>query len=260
MKRQLLIVMLMVLLTSLACSFMGYTIGKTASLEESSAPVMPTSKVSGVGQAPTLEPSATPYLAKQNEFLDNFDIVSADWTEPMWLTTQAMPGKEHTKISYEDGWLKFEFFDKETYIYQFNQRPTDANVLVEARMQAGGQMQNGVALVCRAATDYSAWYEFRVSSSGDYAIYRYDKSLKDDDKNPYVLLKKGVSEAIKPMKENVMRVMCKDTTLSLEMNGKPVVTVQNSDLKEGGLVGLGAMSADVMPVVVRFDYFSVTTP
>ena len=77
--------------------------------------------------------------------------------------------------------------------------------------------ENGIALICRANPEQTAWYEFRVSSTAQYAIYRYDAALRDDYKNPYIELTKGVSDAISPTRDNIMRAMCKGTALVLEV-------------------------------------------
>jgi hypothetical protein len=156
--------------------------------------------------------------------------------------------------------MVFGLYDYETYVYQFNQRPSSANVLLELKYQAGGAHENGIALICRAKPDQSEWYEFRISSTGQYAIYFYQAALRDEYKNPYIELAKGVSDAIRPTRDNVMRVMCKDTALVLEVNGEEIKTVQDSKLTEGGLVGIAAMSYNNLPVNIMMDYFGLSKP
>ena len=196
---------------------------------------MPTSEISGVGGM-EVELTPTPKLQQvKDDYLDEFNVLTEDWGAPVFLTSQAQPGKEQSKITYEDSQLKFGLYDMETYVYQFNQRPAEADVLLELKYQAGGAHENGIALVCRATPDQTAWYEFRVSSTAQYAIYRYDAALRDDYKNPYIELAKGVSDAIRPTRDNIMRAMCNGTALVLEVNGEQIVTVQDGNLTEGGL-------------------------
>lgn len=243
---------------TMACSLGGLTGDKAPVAEEAAA--MPTSEISGVGEM-EVELTPTPQLeAVKDDYLDEFNLLTEDWSEPVTLTTQALPGKEKSRISYEDGKMIFGLYDFETYVYQFNRRPADANVLLELKYQSGGANENGIALVCRAKTDMSAWYEFRVSSTGQYAIYYYDAALKDEYKNPYTDMAKGVSDALRPTRDNVIRAMCKDSSLVLEVNGEMVKTVQDSRLTEGGMVGIGAMSYNNMPVNIMMDYFGLSKP
>ena len=184
------------------------------------------------------------------------------WSEPFAVTTQALPGKELSKVSIKDGWLSFDILDEETYMYQLYTNPTSPDVILETKYQPGGNHTvNGIALICRATEDFSKWYEFRVSSSNRYSIFLYDKSRKEmKDLNPYVELAGGVSSAISPAKENVFRAMCNGTTLVLEMNGEQVVSVQDGELQDEGLVGVGAMSSNLTPTFVKFDYLGVSKP
>jgi len=167
-----------------------------------------------------------------------------------------------SNVSIKDGWLSFDILDEETYMYQLYQNPVEADVVLETKYQPGGNHTvNGIALVCRATEDFSKWYEFRVSSSNRYSIFLYDKSRKEkDDLNPYVELAGGVSDLISPAKENVFRAMCNGTTLVLEVNGEQVASVQDGELQEQGLVGVGAMSSNLTPTFVKFDYLGVSKP
>jgi len=250
------------LILTMACSLGGVVdeITGSGAPEAEEAAAMPTSEISGVGEV-EVELTPTPKLQEvKDDYLDEFNVLTEDWSGPIFLTSQAQPGKEQSKISYEDGKLVFGLYDMETYVYQFNQRPADADVLLEMKYQAGGAHENGIALICRAAADQSAWYEFRISSTAQYAIYRYDAALRDDYKNPYIELAKGVSDAISPTRENIMRAMCNGSALVLEVNGEEVVSVQDGNLTEGGLVGVGAMSYNNLPVNIMMDYFGLSKP
>lgn len=261
-KKSILITLVSLVFLTLACSLGGVVdeITGNDAPEAEEAAAMPTSEISGVGEV-EVELTPTPKLKDvKDDYLDEFNVLTEDWSGPIFLTSQAQPGKEQSKISYEDSKLVFGLYDMETYVYQFNQRPAEADVLLELKYQAGGAHQNGIALVCRATTDQTAWYEFRVSSTAQYAIYRYDAALRDDYKNPYIELAKGVSDAISPTRDNIMRAMCNGTALVLEVNGEEIVTVQDGTLTDGGLVGIGAMSYDTMPVNIMMDYFGLSKP
>ncbi len=261
-KKSILITLVSLVFLTLACSLGGVAdaiTGNDAPVAEEAA-AMPTSEISGVGEV-EVELTPTPKLKEvKDDYLDEFNVLTDDWSGPIFLTTQAQPGKGQSKITYENSQLKFGLYDMETYVYQFNQRPAEADVLLELKYQAGGAHENGIALICRANPEQTAWYEFRISSTAQYAIYRYDAALRDDYKNPYIELTKGVSDAIHPTRDNIMRAMCNGTALVLEVNSQEIVTVQDGTLTEGGLVGIGAMSYNTMPVNIMMDYFGLSKP
>jgi hypothetical protein len=213
---------------------------------------------------PTAAPTNTPVpeKAKEKSYYDDFSNANASWSELVTVTTQSQPGTMKTNPVINNGKMQFVFLDKETYLYKFYTNPTDADVVLETKVQGAGALENGMALVCRSKNDYSTWYEARVSSLSQYTIYRYDKSLRDSGGNPYISLQKGglQIDMFGPTKENVVRFTCKGSSLKLEVNNKTIATVEDGTLKDGGLAGLGAMSGTLMPVDIRFDYFSYGQP
>ncbi|MEA4910455.1 MAG: hypothetical protein GYA17_21580 [Chloroflexi bacterium] len=213
---------------------------------------------------PTDLPTNTPppENARQDSYYDDFSVSSADWSDPVTVTTQAQPGRSHTTVSVLDGKLVFDLQDAETYTYDFYANPSADDVAVEAMFQSYGQIYNGIALVCRAKNDYTSWYEFRVSSTSQYAIYRYDASLREDEKNPYIQLKAGGLniDVMRPTKENTIRGVCQGSSLTLYVNDTEIATATDGQITEGGLVGVGVMSQSETPVNVRFDYFSYGEP
>lgn len=262
MKRTVLIPLIVLILASVACSLGGLTGGDTpaASQQEGNPPA--------ATQAPKYQPTqpeATPTEAPRDEvegFEDEFDVINTDWSDVFTVTTQALNGKMFSTVKLEDGKLTFALKDNETYQYKFYKNPFPADVIIDAKYQAGGYLFNGIALVCRANSDMTQWYEFRVSSESKYAIYLFDQSLRDSGKNPYISLKQGVVavETLAPTKENELRAVCDGTSLILEANQVQIANVQDTTLSEGGMAGVGAMSGSLTPVTVWFDYFHVTQP
>jgi hypothetical protein len=98
--------------------------------------------------------------------------------------------------SVQDGILVFNLRDNETYIYKFVKGSNTDDSVIEAKWKSNGQSMNGVALICRAAEDNSSWYEFRISSQGEWHALAIGLEYLDDDpyKNTYVSIKKGVSK------------------------------------------------------------------
>ncbi len=208
--------------------------------------------------APVEEPMAEPVSAS---FREEFELSNEEWSEDYWVTTQAAQYREITKPSMViDGVLSFNIQDKESYIYKFHNNDAGQDVTLETKFLNKGHPNNGVALVCRVASDYSSWYEARVSPQGKWAIYRYDKARKEfEGKNPYIPLKEGVMrpKLASPMKPNTVNFSCIDTKLTLSFNGEEVYVSNNNELMQTGLVGLGVMSYDLMPVQVEFEYFDL---
>lgn len=224
--------------------------------EEPAAPVEPPPAEPAVVEEPMAEPVSA-------SFREEFELPNEEWSDDYWVTTQAPQYREITKPSMViDGLLEFNIQDKETYIYKFHNSDAGQDVSLETNFLNKGHPNNGVALVCRVAPDYSSWYEARVSPQGKWTIYRYDKARKEfEDKNPYIPLKEGVMRAklALPMKPNTFNFSCIGTKLTLTFNGEEVYVSNNNELMQTGLVGLGVMSYDLMPVQVEFNYFDLTS-
>jgi|WetSurMetagenome_2_1015567.scaffolds.fasta_scaffold62179_2 hypothetical protein len=253
MKRIYVIPLAFLLMISLACSI-GSFAPKSASVE-----TKPTSPFEATKAPEKAEPAAK----KISEIYDDFTTDSGAWGDTLTVTTQAQNGADSSKVSFDTGQLVFSFLALETYAYRFYRNPIGTDVVIEAKYQAFNQINNGIAVVCRAANDRSAWYEFRVSSTSMYNIFLYDRQRKEKDGlNPYLSLKSGGInvKTLYPTKENVIQATCKGSTLSLGANGTEIVSITDSTLKKGDEVGLGAMSTDILPVNIKFDYFSAKKP
>lgn len=215
--------------------------------------------------APTAMPTNTP-VPKENfesSLYDDFSTVNPAWLDTHTVTTSAVPGSMLSKVDVKAGKMVFDIQEAETYLYKFFKNPARQDVVIEAKVQGNGAQVNGMSLICRAKNDFTAWYEFRVSDEGRYFVYRYEQSRKDNnDENPYVELAKGnlAKDVFSPFKENTLKVTCQGNTLSLVVNDKPVVSLEDGVLAEAGLVGAGGMSYSLLPVIVNFDYLSYGQP
>ncbi len=196
-------------------------------------------------------------------FEDEFNTASTQWSDTLTVTTQAAGGKAGSQVSADAGKLTFKFQAKETYAYKFLETTFPADVVLETQFVALNHINNGIAIVCRANDDLTEWIEVRLTSRSKYTIYHYDKSIKEDQgKNPYEQLASGGIDVktMYPMKDNVVRVTCSGSQLSLEINDVQVATLDGLPILSGGRAGLGAMSTDVLPIGVQFDYLSISQP
>lgn len=275
MQKKMILLGMAVIFLLTSCALPG---GSTAKSEE---PTKAPAKEAQQQPPPTQEPqqpapqkeASTQATATQEKpaaaglnFRDEFDLPNDNFTDDLIVTTQAVTRDrmQTPPSAVQDGILEFNIRDAETYIYKFVKGSTANDVVIEAKWISKGQSLNGIALVCRAAEDNSSWYEARVSAQGDWAILRYDKSIKDADpfKNPYVTLKKSVAKPklVRPAGDNVSKFSCVGSKLTYEINGTKLVETANNDIKGGGMVGLGVMSSTYLPAQIDFDYFSATTP
>ncbi|NPV75470.1 MAG: hypothetical protein HPY59_03750 [Anaerolineae bacterium] len=243
-KAKLLVPVLVLLFVTLACSFGG--VGKEELI------------------TPTATPTNTPVpeAGIEKSFYDDFSTSQDAWSDMKMVTSQAKPGQMKTTVKYEDGKMIFEFRDLETYVYKFFNNRSRSDVVIEAQVLPTGHTSNGMALVCRANSDLTAWYEARLSSTSQYWLYRYDAKLREQDQNPYVLIKQGTMpiNVFYPAKPNVVRFTCQGNNLKLESNGQEVAATTDGALTEPGLTGIGAMSHEILPVAIQFDYFSYGQP
>ena len=209
-----------------------------------------------------VEKTSAPTVTTAPEVVEKFDT-SANWLQAHTVTSQAKPGKEKTTVVVKEGGILFDIPDNETYTYTFYKASQKSDIAAQIKFESLGIPDNGIALVCRAKEDYSAWYEARVSSAGLYHIFKFDQSLKDSGSNPYVDLKSGTApqKTILPLVANTIKFSCSGQTLSIDMNaGKYVTSVQNADLSTDGLVGIGAMSYSGGQVQIKVDQFALIQP
>ena len=289
-KRVLYIGLIMVVLLT-SCTLPG---GKTAKPEQPAdqvveqpaqpaqpvEPAQPAQPAEPVQAEPTAEPpapvepapaepaqaeqaTAAPEKSAGYTFHDDFDMDNDIFSEDIITTTQAVTVDQIQTQSPEvqDGILTFKMLDNETYMYKFLKDSMTEDAVIEAKWKSNGQSLNGVALLCRAADDYSGWYEFRMSAQGDWQLLQYDKSIRDNDpyKNPYVTIKKGVAKQklVRVTGDNVSKFTCAGTKLTYEVNGQKIVETTNTKIKGGGLIGIGVMSGTYLPVIIQWDYLDV---
>lgn len=203
---------------------------------------------------PTEEPEPTLTLALE----ENFDQTLEAWSEP--VVTTNIPYNYSSQVSLDEEWIFFNIQNNDTYLYAFNEELSEADVVIETTYISSGPSLTDVAVVCRAADDYSRWYEFRIMHRYEYHIYYYEKDLKElQGKNPYIDLVKGAipQEMLDPGKENAVRATCRGNRLELELNGQELTRHEDDRLTEAGRVGFGALAHNLLPVNVWFDYLKV---
>lgn len=199
---------------------------------------------------------ATPTEEPPSSFEYTFDRNTQDWSDPLFVTTQAS-GNPRTKITIENGIMRYAINDKETYVYRFLAFGVQGDVTIEVDYQNKGSTNTGIALVCKASEDLTSWYEVRFTAmDGNVNYYLYDKARRDEGKNPYLLLGKThvASKDAGPTKPNKLKVTCSDSEISIDVNKGKVTASQELETQlDGTIVGIGGMSFDVVPVTMDID-------
>lgn len=167
-----------------------------------------------------------------------------------------MRGKDDGFIAQTDNSrLRFEIDDTNTWVYFLYQDYTYTDTRIDTRAENLGANNNNVSLICRY-TDEAGWYEFNIANNGTYTILWYDNVTLQD----YKLLRSGGSNLINMGKDvNEYTAICEGDELTLGINGQVVYTVRDKNLKSG-YNGFSVSSFEVKPIIVEFDYFSVSVP
>jgi hypothetical protein len=197
-------------------------------------------------EAPTEAPSESP-----DYFTEDFDGLIPDWTYFL------MSGDEN-KMTLEsgNGILLFDLKGEDLWVYLLYDPYTYTDVRIDARVENRGFNTNNVSLICRYDEKYG-WYEFNIANNGLYWIYAYDEITKE-----FQELYNGGSTAIRSGKEvNEYTAICKGNTLALYINGVEAHTItEKRFVFRDGQVGISTSSFDVLPIIVEWDWVTISEP
>lgn len=156
-------------------------------------------------------------------------------------------------IYTQDGKLVFDINGNDTYSYFLYEPWSYESVRLDVYAENRGMNNNNVSLICRASDE--GWYEFSIANSGLWWIYAYNG--RDGS---YDTLANGGSNAIRMGKDvNEYTIICTDTTLALYINGIEAHTREETFYKfREGQVGIGVSSFNALPIVVEFDWVSIS--
>lgn len=182
---------------------------------------------------------------------EEFDGDISWWS---WFLTNG--NEDAFEIYQEDGKISFEMYDTDIWAYLTYDEYYYKDVVVQTGVENRGKNTNSISLMCRYDED-KGWYEFNIGSNGMYNILRFDGNLNSGG---YSLLASGGSTKIRTGKDvNVYTISCSGETLSLWINGTFTNSVRDRTLKEG-LIGISASSYSITPIMVDFDYVTISEP
>ncbi len=176
---------------------------------------------------------------------------------PNWWYFLMSGDENKMSLNTDNGKLVFNLTGDNLYVYTMYDPWKYQNVRIAASADNRGMNDNSVSLICRYSKD-EGWYEFNVGNNGLWQVFVYDKVTGGD----YQLLNSGGSTAIKPGKAiNEYTAICNGSTLSLYINGVRVTSFDEKHyaLREG-LVGIGVSSYHVLPIIVGFDWVTISEP
>jgi hypothetical protein len=168
-------------------------------------------------------------------------------------------------LSYEDGGIHFHLSPKSDQFLStllINNANEYTDVQIETITKNKNQNSDTVSLICRY--NDKGWYEFEISNSGTYNIYRVDTTQVDETHQSYdyTILTSGNSSLVKlDLSENIYKAICKENILSLFINNAPAETIQEtaSTFKKGK-VGIAAYSPENLEVDVDFESVTISEP
>lgn len=268
---------LMILWITMACSLTGRKV------ETQVPPVIEATIVEQPTEAPpTVEPTMPPLVETTEEilpteepiveesdgyFIEEFDGDLSGW-QPFVIAGD--PKKDYARVVGER--LKFEIPNTETYAYVENIETQFEDVYVEAEIETIKGGANGIALFCRGSD--KGFYEFRIHTVGPYAgsfeVYRFDFTLRERKKVPYVNLLGGHArlnsiDIHAGFKTNTIGLMCVNDEIRLFINGVEQLPMPGGepvrdDILTQGTIGVGAMSFSGGIVDVEIDSVSTLAP
>lgn len=184
-------------------------------------------------------------------FIEEFDGGLSSWSYFL------MNGDESKMDLYTDnGRLVFDLPARNLWVYLLYDEYIYSNVRLDTYAENLGKNTNNVSLICNYS-DRFGWYEFVVTNGGKYQILVYS-----DIDGGYFELASGGSKNLKMGRaSNSYTAICQGNYLALYINDilEKEYTDKKFNLNEG-LVGLGVSSFDVLPILVEFDYFSISEP
>ena len=191
-------------------------------------------------------------------YTTEFDV-NGDW-EDGWFTLVIPSRPDDLWSAYmENGFLYITVGAKATTVYAIYDplfMPRDeADVLVETAFDNIGDRNNNISVMCRVTED--GWYEFSLSSSGLWFIWRYDAA--DGSFNP--LFNGGVPNYNKNITDHVISATCIGDELTFYLDGEMLKNAQVHDRTyRSGSVGLSVYADNVTGVEVEFDWFEASVP
>jgi hypothetical protein len=206
----------------------------------------------------TQTPEPTPNLEFTPTPLPRFFTNQFDSSLAGWVILQA--GNDSVpNISTENSVLRLQMDSPYIWLYVLYGAHDYEDTYVETQFTNSALSPASIGLVCRYDEE-DGWLEYNVSTDGTYNVL-YGQWLANGIAD-YLPILDGTSKEIGQSGETQrIGLTCKGTTLQLYINDNIIrsVDVTRYELTEGK-VGLTASSFENTPVLVAFDFVTVSEP
>ncbi len=190
-------------------------------------------------------------------YATDFDGNGEEWEDGwIWFT---IPGERNNFTALvRNGFMVVGLDDLRTSVYlvpDFIWVPRGQDVYVEASFDnVGTTRNNNLSIGCRGTAE--GWYEFSISSSGLWWIYKYT-----GNNNYTVLNNGGLANYNKNVTLHTLGASCIGDTMTFFVDGQAVRNgvVKDTQFREGQ-VFLSVYSDNLPDVEVEIDYFFVGAP
>ncbi len=173
-------------------------------------------------------------------------------TDSGWSTANDADGIN----DYQDGGFRFLVNKVNWYFWSNPGRSfSDVTIEVDGKKLAGPD-ENDYGVICRYS-DTDNFYFFTIGSDGYYGVSKYVAGK--DSLVGMTQLEQNTNVIKGGDATNHIKVTCKGSSLTLEVNGTILADVLDTDLTSGD-IGLIAGSYDTVGVDVSFDNLIVTKP
>ncbi len=195
---------------------------KTAFSTEAPAASAPTIAPPTLAPTFTPQPIDTPVPFAKVLFKDNFTKTNSGWdtSHGADYTLEYKSGKYHILINKADGGQVVWNANTDNF--------TDVSVEVDAQ-ETAGPSDGLIGVACRASQD-GGMYTFEFDQNGEYGIYKYDASGNATSLDEGALSPNTVNQG----EVNHIAGVCDGNTLTLILNGQPLLQVEDSDYTKGG--------------------------
>jgi hypothetical protein len=190
-------------------------------------------------------------------YATDFEGTGDDWEEG-WIWFTKPDNKDNFFTYVQNSFLVVGLDDLETTVYlvpDFVYLPRGVDVYVEASFDnVGATRNNNLSVGCRGTSE--GWYEFSISSSGLWWIYKFTPPL-----NYQVLNNGGLANYNKNVSLHTLGATCIGDELTFYVDGEQLRngTIRDSSFREGQ-VFLSVYSANLPGVEVEIDYFYSQVP
>jgi hypothetical protein len=223
------------------------TLPPTATIPSSPTPIPFTDTPA---PTPTIEVTSTPL---PRLFTNEFDAALASWTI-LQSGNDAAP-----VVKTENSSLILQMDSPFVWAYAVYDAQVYENVRIDARFTNQASSPASMGLVCRYS-ETDGWLEYNVSPDGTYSLL-YGNWLSGGIAN-YLPVMDGSSNLLQPSgAAQEIGMICSGTNVSLLVNQTIVRNVDVSRFElTNGKIGITVSSFENVPVIVAFDWLSVSEP